>query len=216
MNSTGRECLTAYTNKNSKINSTVCFNISNTPDIYFKESNPLRIEVNNMKRLVFETKDYPKVNLKYSSSHPELIRINNQGIITAIRPGESIISVHGLDSKGTKLKVIAVSNNGLINNYTLKENNADLYSNLMIVTYPDDEVLWGGANIYKYPYFIVCLTNGINLVRANEFKQVLNFTNNSGIILTYPILKDHHVRDDWPEVRNVILKDLTLIFKYKN
>ena len=216
MNSTGRECLTAYTNKNSKINSTVCFNISNTPDIYFKESNPLRIEVNNMKRLVFETKDYPKVNLKYLSSHPELIRINNQGIITAIRPGESIISVHGLDSKGTKLKVIAVSNNGLINNYTLKENNADLYSNLMIVTYPDDEVLWGGANIYKYPYFIVCLTNGINLVRANEFKQVLNFTNNSGIILTYPILKDHHVRDDWSEVRNGILKDLTLIFKYKN
>ena len=64
-----------------------------------------------------ETKDYPKTNLQYSSSHPGVIQVNNQGIITAIRSGESIISVHGLDSKGTKLKVIAVSNNGLINKY---------------------------------------------------------------------------------------------------
>ena len=217
MNSTGRECLTAYIINESKLNSTICFNISNTPDIYFKESNPLRIETNNMKRLILETIDYPKTNIKYSSSHPELIRINNKGIITAIRPGESIISAHGLDSKGTKIKVIAVSNNGLISNYTLKENNAELYNNLMIVTHPDDEVLWGGANIYKYPYFIVCLTSGMNYFqRTNEFKQVLNFTNNSGIILTYPILKDHGVRDDWSEVRNGIINDLTLIFKYKN
>ena len=166
LNFSGRQCITAFTKKN-KINSTFCFYISKTPELYFKETNPLRIEINFMKKLILESRDYPKKNIKYNSSNSGIIKISNQGIITAIRPGKTIINAFGLDFKGTKLEVFAVSNNGLINNYTLKENKAELYKNLMIVAHPDDEILWGGANLYKYSYFVVCLTNGNIVERAN-------------------------------------------------
>ena len=81
---------------------------------------------------------------------------------------------------------------------------------------PDDETLWGGINLFKYNYFVVCLTNGFNLKRANDFRQILNFTNNSGIILNYPDLKENNIRDDWSEVKKGILKDLSIILNYKN
>ena len=87
----------------------------------------------------------------------------------------------------------------------------------MIVAHPDDETLWGGANLFLYSYFVVCLTNGYNERRAKDFRQILNFTNNGGIILNYPDLKDSNkIRDDWSEVKNGILKDLSIILNYKN
>ena len=45
----------------------------------------------------------------------------------------------------------------------------------MIVAHPDDETLWGGANLLKERYFVVCLTNGYDLIRSNEFKEILKF-----------------------------------------
>ena len=215
MNSSGRECLTAFSKK-KKLNSTICFYINETPEFHFRETNPLRIETYHVKKLDLEIRDYPKINLKYHSSHPEIIEINNEGIITAMRPGKSIISVYGLDLKSTKLEVIAISNNGLINNYILHKNNARFYQNLMIVAHPDDETLWGGANLFKSSYFVVCLTNGYNLGRAEDFRRILKFTNNSGIILNYPDLIENDVRDDWSDVKNGILKDLSIILNYKN
>ena len=215
MISSGRECLTAFLKKN-KINTTICFFINDTPKLHFRESNPLRIETNHVKQLDLVSRDYPKKYLTYNSSNPEIIKINNEGTITAVRPGKSIITVYGLDLKNTKLEVIAISNNGLINNNTLYKNNAGFYENLMIVAHPDDETLWGGTNLFKCSYFVVCLTNGYNLERAKDFRQILNFTNNSGIILNYPDLKENNIRDDWKEVNNGILKDLSIILNYKN
>lgn len=84
----------------------------------------------------------------------------------------------------------------------------------MIVAHPDDEALWGGANLFKDRYFVVCLTNGFNLKRANDFKELLKFTNNSGIILNYPDLQDN-IRDDWSEVRAGIIKDLSKLLSYQ-
>ena len=127
-----------------------------------------------------------------------------------------MIFAYGFDSKIAKLEVIATSNNGLINNYTLYMNHAEFYQNLMIVAHPDDEILWGGANLFKDSYFVVCLTNGYNLERAEDFKQILNFTNNSGIILNYPDLIYNNIKDNWTEVRNGILIDLSIILNYKN
>ena len=43
----------------------------------------------------------------------------------------------------------------------------------MIFSYPDDETLWGGANLYKDRYFLVCLANGFNLKKANDFKKII-------------------------------------------
>ena len=159
-------------------------------------------------RLHLNRKDYPKINIKFKSNHPEIIKANNEGEIFAIRLGNAIITASGLDGKNTLIKILAISNNGFISNCTLNHYNASQYKKLMIVAHPDDETLWGGANLYKDRYFVVCLTNGFNLKRANDFKKLLKFTNNSGIILNYPDIQDH-IRDDWSEVRKGILKDLS-------
>ena len=84
----------------------------------------------------------------------------------------------------------------------------------MIVAHPDDEALWGGLNLFKDRYFVVCLTNGYNAIRAKEFREILKFTKNNGIILNYPDKQDNII-DDWSEVRNGILKDLITILNYK-
>ena len=213
MKSSGRECLTIYI-RNEKINREICINIYSTPELRFNETNPIKIEINNVKLLHLDRKNYPKLNVKYKSNHPDIIKINNEGEITAMRPGNAIITASGLDGKYTHIKILAISNNGFISNYTLNQYNVSEYKKLMIVAHPDDETLWGGANLMKDRYFVVCLTNGFNLERANNFKELLKFTNNSGIILNYPDLQDN-IKDDWSEVRNGILKDLSTLLKYK-
>ena len=43
----------------------------------------------------------------------------------------------------------------------------------------------------------------------------MNFTNNSGILLDYPDYQDGII-DNWSNVEEGILKDLTTILNYKN
>jgi hypothetical protein len=178
MKSSGRECLIAYT-KNKKIYTKIYINIYNTPEFSFKEKNPIKLEIYNSMRLHLDRRDYPKINIKFKSNHPEIIKVNNGGEIIAVRPGSAIITASGLDGKNTHIKILAISNNGFISNSTLNHYNASQYKKLMIVAHPDDETLWGGANLFKDRYFVVCLTNGFNLKRANDFKELLKFTNNS-------------------------------------
>ena len=213
MKSSGRECLTVYT-RNKKINAKICITIYNTPELSFKETNPIKVEISNSKQLHLDRKDYPKINIKFKSNHPEIIKVNNEGEITTVRPGSAIITASGLDGKNTNIKVLAISKNGFISKSTLNQYNANQYKKLMIVAHPDDETLWGGANLFKDRYFVVCLTNGFNLKRTNDFKELLKFTNNSGIILNYPDVQDH-IRDDWSEVKAGILKDLSKLLNYQ-
>lgn len=212
MKTSGKECLLVYA---KKINYEICFNIYNTPEITFKENDPLKIEINTTKILNLDMKDYPELYINYKSDHPDIIAIEKNGKITAIRPGNAIISASGLDNKNKTIKVFAISNNGFLNNNTLIEYNAKFYNNLMIVSHPDDEVLWGGANLFKDKYFVVCLTNGYNLARANDFKKILKFTKNGGIILNYPDVQDD-IRDKWLYVGNGIIKDMLTLISYKN
>lgn len=213
MKSRGRECFIAYT-KNNKINTKFCINIHNTPKLSFKETNPIKVEIYNSMILHLNRRDYPKTNIKFNSNHPEIIKVINEGEIIAVRPGSAIITASGLDGKSTHIKILAISNNGFISNFTLNQYNASQYKKLMIVAHPDDETLWGGANLFKDRYFVVCLTNGFNSERSNNFKELLKFTNNSGIILNYPDEQDN-IRDDWSEVRNGILKDLSKLLNYQ-
>ena len=113
MKISGSECLQAYTNIN-KINSKICFNIYETPELIFREANPMRIETNTIKKLDLYIHDYPKLSIKFQSSNPEIIKIDDEGIVTAVRPGKSIVSASGLDGKKTDIVIISVSNDGLI------------------------------------------------------------------------------------------------------
>ena len=212
MKSSGKECLIAYSNKN---NYRICFNIYDTPKLTFRENNPIKIETNTTKILNLDKGDYPESNLKYNSDHPDIIKVNNKGKITAIRPGSAIITASGLDNITTKIKIISISNKGLLSKYILNKLNASHYQNVMIVAHPDDESLWGGANLMKENYFVVCLTNGYNIKRANDFRTILKFTKNGGIILNYPDTQDY-IRDDWIYVGKGILNDLSIILNYTN
>lgn len=212
MKKSGNECLIAYT---KKYNSTICFNIYNTPKLIFKEKNPIKIETYGNRTLYLDKMDYPLSNIKYSSNNPEIIKVNNKGKIVALRPGSAIIRASALDNQTAEIKVIVTSKNGFLNDYILYFFKANQYEKVMIVAHPDDETLWGGANLLKDNYFIICFTNGYNIRRAKDFKEVLKFTNNSGIILNYPDIEDNII-DNWSEVEEGILNDLFIIINYKS
>ena len=57
---------------------------------------------------------------------------------------------------------------------------------LMIVAHPDDETIWGGAHLADKGYFVVCLTDGYNKTRRNEFQNTIKESGNKGLILRYP------------------------------
>ena len=211
MKSSGKDCLIIYI---KNIKQSFCISIFNTPEIKFNEKNIIKIETNSDKQLNLEMKEYPKEYIKYTSNHPEIIKVNQNGKIYALRPGNAIIEASGLDKKSTKIKVLSIIKKGLITFSMLDLYKAKQYSNLMIVADPDDETLWGGANIFKERYFIVCLTNSNNYRRANDFNKILKFTNNTGFILNYPDFQDNRI-DDWSEVGIGLFKDLSTLLNYK-
>jgi len=86
---------------------------------------------------------------------------------------------------------------------------------LMIVAHPDDEILWGGEQLIKDNYLVVCVTCGTNRLRVNEFVDVMRATNDKYIILGYPD-KTNGVRDDWTTVMDKISKDIEDIVNLKN
>ena len=212
MKSSGRECLTVFTKELKARN---CFYIYKTPKINFIGDNPIKLETKDTRKLKINSHNYPKIYIKYRSSNPGMIKINNEGEITALRPGNAIISAIGLDNRSSTIKVISLANNGLIDINMLKNLEANKYDNLMIVAHPDDEILWGGANLFKDNYFVVCLTNGFNQIRANEFRKALNLTLNGGIILNYTDRQDRDICN-WSEIKQGIIKDLSKIINYKN
>lgn len=152
--------------------------------------------------------------IQFKSNHPEIINVYNNGTIIGIRPGNAIITAFGLDKKYINIKVLSISNNGFLRNYSLNKFNISQYKNIMIVAHPDDETLWGGADLFKQKYFVVCITNGYNYARSNDFKEILKLTKNGGIIFNYPDAQDS-ITDNWEEYKNGILKDLFAILNYK-
>ena len=209
---TGEECIKVYTKKNKLI---YCFNIYNSPEINLIKNMTIKMETNTVKLLNLDIKNYPKINLTYKSNHPNIINIDNNGKMTSIRPGNAMITVSTFDKKIAEIKVISINNKGFINKLLLEKYKACQYNKLMIVAHPDDEILWGGENLIKDNYFVICLTNGYNFERANDFLKILKFTNNSGLILDYPDIEDNII-DDWLEVKTGILKDISTIINYKD
>lgn len=97
----------------------------------------------------------------------------------------------------------------------LSDIGADKCQKLMIVAHPDDETLWGGAHLKEGGYLVVCITNGRNDVRSEEFDTVVRKSGNTPLMLEYPD-KVLGKRDDWENVREGIEADLSLIMGYKS
>ena len=85
---------------------------------------------------------------------------------------------------------------------------------LMIVAHPDDETLWGGAHLNDDDYLVVCITNSSNKIRAEEFKNAMNLSDDQFLMLNYPD-KVMFRRDDWKNVYNQIEDDIEKIISLK-
>lgn len=94
-----------------------------------------------------------------------------------------------------------------------KEKTKDI-QNVMIIAHPDDETLWAGDHISKEKYLIICLTNGENEVRKNEFNKAMELTGNYGIMLKYPD-KTNRTKNNWNKVKNAIRNDIDYILSFK-
>lgn len=86
--------------------------------------------------------------------------------------------------------------------------------NLMIVAHPDDETIWGGEHLMKEKYFVVCITNGSNLKRSTEFRNVMDSIHTPSLMLHYPD-KTNGKRDNWNSTSSAIHKDLEYIIHRK-
>ncbi len=88
-------------------------------------------------------------------------------------------------------------------------------SKLMIVAHPDDETIWGGAHLLDGGYLVVCITNGYNTRRADEFRKAVEQSGNTPLILSYPD-KIFFKRDDWSDSKEKIESDISLIMSVKH
>ena len=86
---------------------------------------------------------------------------------------------------------------------------------LMIVAHPDDETIWGGGHLMEGGYLVVCVTNGKNKERTQEFIDAVSKSGNNSLILSYPdkVLGE---RDDWEAVYDRIYDDIIYIMGYKD
>lgn len=92
--------------------------------------------------------------------------------------------------------------------------NLNEVDNLMIVSHPTDEIIFGGSHLLNDNYLVVCITCGENKEQTHNFIDVLQKTKDQYIILGYPEYTSDE-RENWSEYKHSIKEDLTNIIKLK-
>ena len=87
-------------------------------------------------------------------------------------------------------------------------------SKLMIVAHPDDETIWGGAHLLDGGYLVLCLTNGSDPQRADEFRRAVIQSGNVPLILSYPD-KTNFRRNNWIYAEKGIENDIRFVMSAK-
>ncbi len=162
----------------------------------------------------------------WKSSDKTKATVDQNGIVTAIRPTEYVLITATSNDGGYvdsyELKITA--NTGYLTKADLDKLNLKSYNKLMIVAHPDDETLWGGYHLINDNYFVIVLTNSYKDLRKSEFQEVMNKTNDKYIIMSYPDIKNtwydengnyKYSIDSWSTCKKGIEKDLELILNYK-
>lgn len=116
----------------------------------------------------------------------------------------------------TTISLIVYSYYSSLTNITKDYSSINLneVDNLMIVSHPTDEIIFGGAHLLEDNYLVVCITCGIDKDTTHDFIEVLQKTKDKYIILGYPEYSNDE-RENWSNYKNNIKEDITEILKLK-
>ena len=116
----------------------------------------------------------------------------------------------------TTISLIVSSYYSSITNITKDYSSINLneIDNLMIVSHPTDEILFGGSHLLEDNYLVVCITCGVNKDLTHTFIDVLQKTNDKYIILGYPEYSNNE-RENWSEYKTAIKDNLNTIINLK-
>jgi len=92
--------------------------------------------------------------------------------------------------------------------------NIEKIDNLMIISHPGDEILFGGSHLLNDNYLVVCITCGVEKSITLDFIEVMQHTEDKYINLGYPeYSKDE--RENWSKYSRYIKEDLSIILNLK-
>lgn len=214
------------TSKKQKKKAKITIQINKIPvtSIDFKADNPTTMEVGTQRTLQvqFTPMNATYQKIKWSTSDRSMATVDAKGRVTALRPTEGVvITATSTDAKISKqwtLKITA--NNGTITKAMLDQLKLDDVENIMIVTHPDDESLWGGAHLLHEKYFVVCMTNAYHATRHKDFNNVMQKVNQKNMILNYPDVKKYNKSgkydaDLYTTSERGMRKDIRTVLSYK-
>lgn len=206
---------------NGKIVDSVDVNVKNKESKKIYSNRDISLMVKERKNLnsISLPSTIKDTELKYTIKNNEIAILENKEVIPK-KAGNTELEIF---SEKTDIKYIIkinvtnpyIEKGKYLSNTLLKQKGADSKNKLMIVAHPDDETLWGGGHLSQGGWFVVCLTNGNNSVRSNEYHNVLNYFGANGVILSYPDLTNGK-KDNWSSVKSDMMKDLQVLLGYKN
>lgn len=210
--------------KNGKIMDSINLEVEKSPltkdDIQWKVPKSIKLELKEeyhlKDKISFLNNKTGKIS--YMSSDESIASVSEDGIITAKQAGNTKVTVT-IDSlhytvQVTVKKVNLSAKGPYITDEMLKKAGISSTKKLMIVAHPDDETLWGGGHLAEGQWFVVCLTNGDNKTRKQEYKNALKCLGAKGIILSYYDLRNGQ-RDDWKTIKKEMMKDITKVMNYQ-
>jgi hypothetical protein len=92
--------------------------------------------------------------------------------------------------------------------------NLNEVDNLMIVSHPTDEILFGGAHLLNDNYLVVCITCGVEKNLTLDFIEAIQKTKDQYLILGYPEYTGNE-RENWNIYSHAIKEDLSIIINLK-
>ena len=192
--------------------------------ISFREDNPTTMEAGTQRTLQvqFTPANATYQTIKWSSSDRSMATVDANGRVTALRPTEGVdITATSKDSGLSKTWTIKITaNNGTVTKAMLDKLQLNDVENIMIVTHPDDESLWGGAHLLHEKYLVVCMTNAYHQTRHGDFNNVMQKVNQKSIILNYPDVKKYYKNgkydaDLYSTSEAGMRKDIRTVLSYK-
>lgn len=193
--------------------------------IEFAKNNPVSLEVgaHHTMQLVTAPSNATDHRIKWSSSNKSAVSVDENGIVTALRPIESV-DITAVCKANPSLNCTwnfkITRKKGYITKQTLDNLDLTAIKNVMITAHPDDETLWGGGHLLEGEYLVVCMTHNWNEKRKTAFEQTMRTTNDKYLILDYPDVRKSlgngkYETDLLTTCKTAMKEDINQILTYK-